>query len=254
MNARRDSLAVLALTALMLSTMHASAQDNAKPGEGDRAVNYIIVFRVEGASDEDIMQKLGSMGYDKEDIRTLMQEAEKKQNTLVEDLQRMRKEGTDEKKVEAYLKSQQFTDEQTKKIIEYLKKAANATTQPTRAPYPQTTSPQTTKPRVTLDLITNLTIIALLVVLIAAVAYVYWKSRKHKREGEKDDVGELDKLQKEKRDIEELIELAKKKYHSRKLDEESFREIVRDHQKKLIEIESKISNMEKRVKRLEERA
>ena len=63
---------------------------------------------------------------------------------------------------------------------------------------------------------------------------------------------ELEQLQRQKKEVEDLIEIAKSKFHNRNLDEESFREIVRDQQKKLIEIESKISNLEKRVKHLED--
>ncbi|MCX6695124.1 MAG: carboxypeptidase-like regulatory domain-containing protein [Candidatus Altiarchaeota archaeon] len=53
----------------------------------------------------------------------------------------------------------------------------------------------------------------------------------------------LDKLAKEKAEIESMIELSRSKYHKREIDEESFREIVRDQQKKLIEIEARTRSL-----------
>ncbi len=55
---------------------------------------------------------------------------------------------------------------------------------------------------------------------------------------------ELTTLKKERDRIEYMINLTKTKFHKRKLDEESFREIVRDYQKKLIEIETRIKELE----------
>ncbi len=60
----------------------------------------------------------------------------------------------------------------------------------------------------------------------------------------------LQRLKANKERIEYLIKLAESKYHKRKLDEESFREIVRDQQKKMMEIEAKISEIEKEIKKL----
>lgn len=55
---------------------------------------------------------------------------------------------------------------------------------------------------------------------------------------------ELTTLKKERDRIQYMINLTKTKYHKRKLDEESFREIVRDYQKRLIEIETRIKELE----------
>ena len=60
----------------------------------------------------------------------------------------------------------------------------------------------------------------------------------------------LHELKDNKKRIEYLIKLAESKYHRRKLDEESFREIVRDQQKKLMEIEAKISEIGDEIKEL----
>lgn len=54
---------------------------------------------------------------------------------------------------------------------------------------------------------------------------------------------EMTRLQKETDQIEYMINLTKIKFHKRQLDEESFREIVRDYQKKLIELEAKINRL-----------
>lgn len=62
----------------------------------------------------------------------------------------------------------------------------------------------------------------------------------------------LQKLQDKKRRVEYMIDLTKRRYYQREMDEESFREIVRDHQKKLIDIETKIKEMEEQIKKLKE--
>lgn len=75
-----------------------------------------------------------------------------------------------------------------------------------------------------------------------------WKSRREslrkgfweRMEGESD---EIKKLQDEKGRLEELIKNTKAKYHRREIDEESFREIVKDYQKELMEINVKIGKM-----------
>jgi hypothetical protein len=55
---------------------------------------------------------------------------------------------------------------------------------------------------------------------------------------------ELMKLKKDRDRIQYMINLTKTKFHKRKLDEESFREIVRDYQKRIIEIETRITELE----------
>jgi len=55
----------------------------------------------------------------------------------------------------------------------------------------------------------------------------------------------LQELKRKRDEITNLITLTKKTYHQRKIDEESFREIVKDYQQQLIEIEGKIKNSEK---------
>jgi len=77
-----------------------------------------------------------------------------------------------------------------------------------------------------------------------------WKSRREqlqmgyweKMEARAD---ELTEMQGQKEHIEELIKRTKIKYHKRELDEESFREIVKDYQKQLMEINVKIWELEK---------
>ncbi len=54
-------------------------------------------------------------------------------------------------------------------------------------------------------------------------------------------------------DIEEKIRIAKSKYYKRDLDEESFREIVKENQEKLIDIESQMRKLAKRVTKLEDK-
>lgn len=56
----------------------------------------------------------------------------------------------------------------------------------------------------------------------------------------KEKSSELEKLIKKRAEMEEMIALTKNKYHRREIDDQSFREIMRDYQKKLIEVEAKI--------------
>jgi len=77
-----------------------------------------------------------------------------------------------------------------------------------------------------------------------------WKSRREqlqmgyweKMEGRAD---ELKKLQEQRDHIQELINRTKVKYHKREIDEESFREIAKDYQKQLMEVNVKIWELEK---------
>jgi len=54
----------------------------------------------------------------------------------------------------------------------------------------------------------------------------------------------LAELKRQRDQMQEMVNLAKSKYHKREIDEESFREITRDQQEKLIEVESKIRELE----------
>jgi hypothetical protein len=57
---------------------------------------------------------------------------------------------------------------------------------------------------------------------------------------------ELLSLQNKERDLEEVIELTKRKYIQREIDEKSFSEIIKEHQKQIIEVEAKISKIRKK--------
>ena len=99
-------------------------------------------------------------------------------------------------------------------------------------------------------------IVVLLYFVFRVLRYLKRKVFRRKSDIEKtpsDYLKELARLREEKQSIEEMINITKKKFHRQKIDEESFREIVRDHQKRLIEVEHKISSFEKRIKNLEER-
>jgi len=57
--------------------------------------------------------------------------------------------------------------------------------------------------------------------------------------------GELTELQSRKKDLEDMVELTKRKYHRREIDEKSFSEIIKDQQKQIIEVESRIRKLTK---------
>ncbi len=105
-----------------------------------------------------------------------------------------------------------------------------------------------------LESLNSLYLISLVIMVILAIVLLklfYFDKRKPKSKRPTMSV-ELDELYREKEDIESMIKIAKVKYYKRKLDEQSYKEIVRDNQSKLISIESKIGKIEKRVKTLEE--
>jgi hypothetical protein len=101
---------------------------------------------------------------------------------------------------------------------------------------------------------TGLLFMLMLVVLVVAILLIIVYLIRGRRGPEAistESTPELEKLQKEKGEIEEMIRIAKVKFYKRKLDEESYKEIVKDNQEKLIRIEAKISELEGRVKKLE---
>jgi len=61
-------------------------------------------------------------------------------------------------------------------------------------------------------------------------------------------VDDLTGLRNEKKQLEYMIDLTRTKYHQRAINEESFREIIRDYQEKLIEVEAKIAALESEKK------
>lgn len=65
--------------------------------------------------------------------------------------------------------------------------------------------------------------------------------------------GILDQLEAEKRRINHIINLAESKYHTHKLDESSFHEIVMEQQKKLMDIETKMAQILKQLEAIERR-
>ena len=78
--------------------------------------------------------------------------------------------------------------------------------------------------------------VALLVVML--IVYDQLSSRaKSKGPG-------LEEIKRERDQLQEMVNMAKAKYHRREIDEESFREITRDQQERLIELESRIKVLE----------
>ena len=55
----------------------------------------------------------------------------------------------------------------------------------------------------------------------------------------------VDEMKRERDEIKGMLDVAREKYHRREIDEESFREITRDEQQRLIQLEAKISKKEK---------
>ncbi len=84
---------------------------------------------------------------------------------------------------------------------------------------------------------------AVLAVVLTAAAVLFLSRRRSSGVS----VGEqesADELGRRKRELEEMMAIARAKYHRRELDEESFREIIRDNQMKVIELELKLKEMQ----------
>ena len=73
----------------------------------------------------------------------------------------------------------------------------------------------------------------------------YWDQleRSVNASGDPEAAKKLKELYIRREEINGLIELSRKKYMKRQLDEESFRDIVRDYQKELIEIEGEVKKL-----------
>jgi len=101
-------------------------------------------------------------------------------------------------------------------------------------------------------------VIAGLILVVILVDQIFFKQKRILRdlaaersrlenEIKKDESGgvdELSRLRKEKNQLEYMINLTRTKYHKKNINEESFREIIRDYQEKLIEVEAKIASLE----------
>jgi len=102
-------------------------------------------------------------------------------------------------------------------------------------------------------------LVAAIILILILVDQIFMKRRRRIRElererrllekeietKEKQDVDELTQLEKERNTINYSINLAKIKYHKRSLNERSFRDIIRDYEKRLIEIESRIREIKR---------
>ncbi|MFH0860321.1 MAG: hypothetical protein V1921_03910 [Candidatus Altiarchaeota archaeon] len=238
---------------VILSAFSAGQANKTSDDRIEKAVNYAISELTKGVEPKEIADALIDRGYSNQEIRQVQEKANAKILEIRADLGQINKDGVDIASTRDYLREQGFTDEQIDESMRFLKERMMAAEETVSA---GKTDERTSDSLLSWDLILNLIIILLLFFIIVLIFYVYWKSRRDsRREGSDEDMeSELKKLTDEKKELEELISLAQKKYHKRKIDEESFREIVRDHQKKLIEVESKISKIEKRVKKLEDKS
>jgi uncharacterized membrane protein len=82
-------------------------------------------------------------------------------------------------------------------------------------------------------------VVLIVAALIVAVILVDQLALRRKTKGPG-----MEELKRQRDQLEGMVSLAKAKYHRREIDEESFREITRDQQEKLIELESKIKALE----------
>jgi hypothetical protein len=88
--------------------------------------------------------------------------------------------------------------------------------------------------------IVDLAVDVMIVAAVITIPFAFYRKKLSKRRKEKS----LGKMRREKRKIQEMIKVAKTKYHRRELDGESFREIIRENQGKLIQLEAEIREME----------
>ncbi len=85
--------------------------------------------------------------------------------------------------------------------------------------------------------------IGILVVILLFFLFIgiFFRIKKKRISGEK--CTELVGLENERNRIKDMMRMTKIKYHKREIDEESFREIIRDYEKRLIEVEEKIKDV-----------
>lgn len=102
-------------------------------------------------------------------------------------------------------------------------------------------------------------VIVFVILMVVGVVFIYAMSHRKKKAvaGPLPAAGpsldaELEVLYQKKAEIESMIKIAKIKYYKRKMDEESYKEIMKKNEERLIEVEAKINEMAGRVKRLEE--
>ncbi|MCX6695577.1 MAG: hypothetical protein NTU61_04715 [Candidatus Altiarchaeota archaeon] len=100
---------------------------------------------------------------------------------------------------------------------------------------PESTAPQKLEDNM-LFVIAGILGVAVVVFIMAILI----RSKKEIIVVEKEKPKSVRELLREKEEIEKMIDMARSKYHKRELDEESFREIIRDNQKKVIELELRI--------------
>ena len=93
----------------------------------------------------------------------------------------------------------------------------------------------------------DLLIVAIVIAICAVLLLLVWYVNRRKKPEAPDKNSELQNLYNEKTGLENMIRMAKKKYHGREIDEESFREIVRDKEKRLIEVETRIEEINQTV-------
>jgi hypothetical protein len=107
------------------------------------------------------------------------------------------------------------------------------------------------------DSSTTLIIVAVLVGLLSAAVGGAYMLRKRRAESAPPVVAttavpvaapksQLSELKQKKKELDEVIRLAKIKFYKRQIDEDSYKEIVKENQGKLISIEAKISDLEKK--------
>ena len=182
---------------------------------------------IAGAGDRNITANLEGRGYSPEEISLVLGNAREKQERIVLNIIKLREEGYPFSAVHEYLKNQGFTDSDIPKITDYAKNRVEGS--------------------IPINTAIFITAFLILGVILSLTYKVILKRAIEKPESE------LEKLNVEKQGVERELELAKIKYHQRNLSEESYREIVNDHQKRLIEIESRMSDVERRVNTLEDK-
>lgn len=104
----------------------------------------------------------------------------------------------------------------------------------------------------------HLVLALIAVVAVIGVILVLYREKKRQRKRVKiittdlSEALELDQLKKQRDEIEDMIKVAKVKYYKRALDEDTYKDIVTENQRKLIQIEARIEKVEKRVDKLED--
>lgn len=236
----------IGLILLLLLIPTALGQDiPGRQSRQDDLLNQIVLMQLSQVPQDKIRENLQGRRINDRQIDVLLAEAEAKNRRLHEEITPLIEAG-DKTAIQELLEQEGFTSTQYSRIITALTRdmQAKKNLQP-RKPGKLGDTQYLTK--IIAATLFGLTIITVIIFRIYRKPVGLPTLPTHA-------LTEYEKLTAEKQDVEQMIELAKQKYRNRKINEESFKQIMTEHEKKLLEIENKLTKLNTRIKKLEQQA